>query len=124
MVVVGIGIDIIDNQRFSSVNYKLAKRLLTEDEYSTLLTKKNEKHQIEFFCGHIAAKEAFVKAIGEGFTNLSFADVEIKYTKLGQPYIFLLKDNAKFTNNTILLSISHSNNTTVAVVIIEKMSLN
>ncbi|MGL5043186.1 MAG: holo-ACP synthase [Culicoidibacterales bacterium] len=111
----GIGIDIIDIERISPINIKLAKKVLTSNEYSALEKIENRNRKIEFLGGRIAAKEAFVKALGTGFLGISFTDIEITKNELGAPII----NCDKIMDVNCQLSITHSSLSVVAVVIIE-----
>ncbi len=117
-MIAGIGIDIVDIARLTPLNDNLAKKILKLSEYSALELQKTDIRKIEFFGGRIAAKEAFVKALGTGFRDISFQDIEVLTTELGAPYIVF--HHELYTNQIIHLTITHSATTIVAVVIIEK----
>lgn len=117
-MIAGIGIDIVDIARLTPLNDKLAKKVLKVSEYNELKRQKTNSRKIEFFGGRIAAKEAFVKALGTGFRDISFQDIEVLTTELGAPYIVF--HHELYTNQLFHLSITHSATTIVAVVIIEK----
>lgn len=117
-MIAGIGIDIVDIARLTPLNDKLAKKVLKVSEYKELNRQKTSSRKIEFFGGRIAAKEAFVKALGTGFRDISFQDIEVLATELGAPYIVF--HHKLYKNQLFHLSITHSATTIVAVVIIEK----
>jgi len=127
MSIIGIGVDIVNNNRFKKLikNRNFIKRIFTNYE---LKSSSRLKNKLNYYSKRFAAKEAFSKASGLGITrNLHFKDIEIKKTKKGRPFInlepttkkFLLKKfNVKsFKTN---LSISDEKNYSIAYVIIEK----
>ena len=105
MKIIGIGVDIIDNNRIkkSIKNQNFIKRVYTAKEINTSKTVKN---RVNFYAKRFAAKEAFVKALGSGFrNNLNFKDIEILNDKLGKPYYNL---NKKIQKNLKKFSTSKS----------------
>lgn len=110
----GIGIDIVSNGRFKelpySTNKKFYKKIFAQTEIDYCLKFKNSE---EHFAGKFAIKEAVIKSIKE---QIKFSDILINYSN-SKPQIFL-------TNNLsyqFLVSVSHENLCTVAVVISEKL---
>ncbi|MBD1152382.1 holo-ACP synthase [Pelagibacterales bacterium SAG-MED22] len=85
MKILGIGVDIIENNRIktSIKNNKFKKRVYSSNE---LKLSKNVKNKVAYFSKRFAAKEAFSKALGTGFSeNLNFKDIEIVNDKKGKP---------------------------------------
>ena len=128
MKTVGIGIDIIKNNRVKSIikDNKFINRIFSKKEISDskkILNKKN------FFSKRYAAKESFAKALGTGFrNNLNFKDIEIANDNLGKPYYLinnkikkLIKKNKKVNNFELFLSISDEKDNSVAFTIIQKI---
>ena len=128
MKIVGIGIDIIKNNRVKSIikDNKFINRIFSKKEISDskkILNKKN------FFSKRYAAKESFAKALGTGFrNNLNFKDIEIANDNLGKPYYLinnkikkLIKKNKKVNNFELFLSISDEKDYSVAFTIIQKI---
>ena len=101
----GIGVDICDLRRLTSLD-SLAKKILHEEELKIFCQKKNEKAKREFVGGRFAVKEAFVKAAG----YKSFKEICCLNDENGKPYI---KDEPCH------VSISHENHYAVAFVVIE-----
>src|SRR5699024_9557511 len=117
-MIVGIGIDLIDFEQIHIENQALLKKILTQKEYNKLQELKHLKQKIDFFAGRFAAKEAYVKALGTGFVNIQFQDIEIINDTTGKP---TLKDlRLTSLNHQIHLSISHSKKAATAVVILEQ----
>ena len=128
MKTVGIGIDIIKNNRVKSIikDNRFINRIFSKKEISDskkILNKKN------FFSKRYAAKESFAKALGTGFrNNLNFKDIEIANDNLGKPYYLinnkikkLIKKNKKVNNFELFLSISDEKDYSVAFTIIQKI---
>ncbi len=85
MKVLGIGVDIIDNKRIkeSIKSHKFKNRIYSSKE---LQLSEKTKNKVSFFSKRFAAKEAFSKALGTGFSsNLNFKDIEITNDKKGMP---------------------------------------
>ena len=85
MKILGIGVDIIKNERIRKLikSNKFKSRIYSTKE---LKLSKKTKNKIAFFSKRFAAKEAFSKALGTGFSsNLNFKDIEIINDKKGMP---------------------------------------
>ena len=85
MKILGIGVDIIDNKRIkeSIKSHKFKNRIYSSKE---LQLSEKTKNKVSFFSKRFAAKEAFSKALGTGFSsNLNFKDIEITNDKKGMP---------------------------------------
>ena len=118
----GVGIDLVDIERFS--------KKLDKPEFINLVFTKNEittcrrqKHMAQHFAARFAAKEAYMKAIGTGWSNsANFKEIEVTNDDNGKPGLHLTgKTSAffqenKFTNK--FLSLSHTETTATAIVII------
>ena len=130
MSILGIGVDIVDNNRFKKLarNQNFIKRVFTKNEQ---LNSYKLKNKINFFSKRFAAKEAFSKATGYGISNnLHFNDIEIKNNKKGKPSIKLSKKTSKFLKKKFKvksfktnLSLSDEKNHSIAYVIIERVWL-
>lgn len=117
-MILGIGVDIVDNRRieksYKEDNKSFLLKFLSQQEVTSL---KNEN--ISHIAGLFAVKEASIKAIGQATGNIaSFFDVTLAYkNNMIMPYIHYQKKDlskAKFH-----VSISHEKYYTVAVVICE-----
>ena len=128
MKIVGIGIDIIDNNRIKSLlkNNSFINRTFSKKEISV---SKKILNKTNFFSKRFAAKEAFSKALGTGFrNNLNFNDIEIVNDKLGKPYYLInnkikqiIKKKKKVNKFKLFLSISDEKDYSVAFIIIQKI---
>ena len=127
MSILGIGVDIVDNNRLKKLvkNKNFISRVFTHDEQKNSNKLKNK---INYYSKRFAAKEAFSKATGFGISkNLSFKDIEIKNNKKGKPLIKLnkstltyLKKKLNVKSFKINLSLSDEKIYSIAYVIIEK----
>ena len=127
MSIIGIGVDIVNNNRLKKLvkNRSFIERVFTNHEKKISFTLKNK---INYFSKRFAAKEAFSKATGFGISkNLHFKDIEIKNNKRGKPAINLNKSTALYLKKKFKvksfktnLSISDEKNYSIAYVIIEK----
>jgi len=128
MKILGIGIDIIENNRIknSIKNSNFLKRIYSTKE---LKQSKLSKNKTNFFAKRFAAKEALAKAIGSGFrNNLNFADIEVINDKMGKPYYLennkiknLIKKKFNVKNFECFLSISDEKKYSTAFTIIQKI---
>ena len=113
----GVGTDIIEIERFEKTlqrSPKITEKLFSPKENSYCQSKG--KNKVLHLAGRFAAKEAIVKALGEGFgRTISFLDLEILNNKKGQPIVFFSeKLKKKFPKIKVLISISHSKTVAVA----------
>lgn len=109
----GIGIDIVEINRFSdkpySKNENFYKKIFHESEIKYCL---NNKNSAESFAAKFAIKESVIKSIDH---KIDFLNILTDHSNL-QPTVSI-------TNNfshTFLVSVSHEKNNAVAVVISEK----
>ncbi|MGX7025580.1 holo-ACP synthase [Vagococcus hydrophili] len=116
-MIVGIGIDIVELDRMKEViekNPKFIDRVLTEKERQ-LFDQLGEKRKVEFLGGRFACKEAFSKAFGTGIGKVKLTDVEILKEGNGRPVVV----DSPFEGH-VHVSISHTDQTAVAQIILEK----
>ena len=127
MSIIGIGVDIVNNNRLKKLVKKknFISRIFTNNEQISSIKIKNK---INYFSKRYAAKEAFSKATGFGISkNLNFKDIEIKNNKKGKPSINLSKSTILFLKKKFKvktfktkLSLSDERNYSIAYVVIEK----
>ena len=119
----GIGVDIIEIERIgkSIEQYGDAflSKLFTQNEIAYCKGKKNPA---QHFAARFAAKEAFSKAIATGWSGqFDWKHVEVMNEESGKPIIQLSGALAEVWNDyTIFLSLSHSDTSVVAFVVLEK----
>ncbi len=128
MKILGIGVDIIDNKRIkqSIKNNKFKSRIYSNKE---LKLSQKTKNKVAFFSKRFAAKEAFSKALGTGFSsNLNFKDIEITNDKKGMPryaenkkIIKIVKQKYKIKKFKSFLSISDEKDYSTAFAIIQSI---
>ena len=116
----GIGTDIVEISRIekSLNNPRFLERNFTTKENEYFNSKKLMQQSV---ASCFAAKEAFLKAIGTGFSDVSIKDIEVLHNDMGKPYIVIynrLKDVVG--EGRIHLSMSHSQEYATAVVVIEE----
>ena len=126
MRILGIGVDVVKNNRFKSLknNKSFIKRTFGKNEI--ILFKKNLK-KLNHIAKRFAAKEAFAKAIGTGFRyNLNFKDIEVLNNKIGKPYFLksnkingIIKKKFKVKEYNLFLSISDEKDYSVAFTILQ-----
>ena len=128
MKILGIGVDIIQNNRIknSIKNHKFRDRIYSNNEVKLSASSKNK---IGYFSKRFAAKEAFAKALGTGFrNNLNFKDIEIINDKFGKPYYLktkkitqIIRKEFKVKNFKFFLSISDEKEYSTAFTIIQSI---
>ena len=126
MKILGIGVDIIKNNRIrnSLKNNKFINRIYSAKE---LELSKQTKDKVAFFSKRFAAKEAFSKALGTGFrSGLEFKDIEIINDIDGKPQYVknkkitkIVKKKFKIKNFNSFLSISDEKDYSTAFTIIQ-----
>ncbi len=128
MKILGIGVDIIENNRIkkSIQNNKFKARVYSSNE---LKLSKNVKNKVAYFSKRFAAKEAFSKALGTGFSeNLNFKDIEVVSDKKGKPkyaknkkIIKIVQKKYKIKKFNSFLSISDEKDYSTAFAIIQSV---
>jgi holo-[acyl-carrier protein] synthase len=125
-MIAGTGIDMIEVERVAE---KIGKEkgfrelVFTEKEIAYCEAKTNK---YEHYAARFAAKEAFFKAVGSGWTNgTAFNEIEISNDENGKPSLVLLGATAALFKNrqlgAISVSLSHLKTIASAVVIIETL---
>jgi len=127
MNIIGNGVDIVDNTRIKNAikNKFFVSRIFTVNE---IKKSKNLNNKANYFAKRFAAKEAFVKALGEGFRNdINFSDIDVTNNKKGKPIINIsinikkfLKKKFNLNKFKIFLSLSDEKKYSIAYVIINK----
>jgi holo-[acyl-carrier protein] synthase len=118
----GLGTDLVDIDRMASKIEKEAflKITFTEGEISYC---QGKKYPAQHYAARFAAKEAYMKAIGTGWSKeADFKEIEVINIKSGQPIIKLLGGSLTFFQqsnfNHIFVSLSHTDKIANATVII------
>ncbi len=121
-MIIGIGIDIVELQRFQKrLSPELTQELFLPAEIAYCLT---QHHNEENFAARFAAKEALFKALGAGLEQgLRWHDVEVCKEESGAVRLALkgraaqLAAQLKVTNSHV--SLSHSRQNAIAMVVLE-----
>jgi holo-[acyl-carrier protein] synthase len=124
-MIIGVGIDNVQTKRMKEMLLKWADRVEdrvfdgAELEYSK---SKGETHL--HLAARFAAKEALFKALGKGLSDgMTWNDVTVLNDESGKPYINLRKRAKEIAGemdvSTIHLSLSHTDDCAIAVVILE-----
>lgn len=123
-MIYGTGVDIVEVYRMKDAIGKWGESFLSkiftekEIEYSG-----SRKCSSQHYAARFAAKEAVVKAFGDGAKSpFKWTDIEVLNNKEGKPGIRFYNDALKLKNKkkvgNALISISHSRNYAVANVIL------
>lgn len=130
-MIVGIGVDVVELSRMrrllSRYGSSLLDRLLTTPEKETLSATDahlDKFFHITFVAGRFAAKEAFTKALGTGFSNgIACRDISVLSHPTGAPYIVCTGMARvcleEMDTPTVHVSISHGRETAIAMVVLE-----
>lgn len=123
-MIIGIGTDIIEIKRIEEIITKSKDEFLNrvftqgEIEYSN-----SKKRFIQHFAVRFAAKEAVLKALGIGFREIKWQDIEIINGELGRPQVRLAGRAREIAEEKSIqhwhISLSHSEDKAVAFVIAE-----
>ena len=124
-MIVGIGIDLVECERFLEWSAFKKQRIFTkkELEYADADTANSERHLANFW----AAREAFLKAIGTGFgDSIGFSDVSVTHNAAGRPELVIVGGaraalkSAAGPDARVFLSITDQGDYSAAVVVVEK----
>jgi holo-[acyl-carrier protein] synthase len=125
-MIVGTGVDLIEIERVKRAHLKhgarFLKRLFTPAEAKYCLHKKDPYPSL---AGRFAAKEAVIKAFGQGFGGRwKWVHIEVVRERSGKPTLklsgILEKLRLQRKIKALHLSIAHSKRDAVATVIFEK----
>ena len=126
MKILGIGIDIIQNNRVEKL---VKKKIFVKRTFGKNELKFSSKtiNKTNYYAKRFAAKEAFAKALGIGFRNdLNFKDIEILNDKFGKPYYLIskkisdmIKKKFKVKKFNLFLSISDEKDYSIAFTILQ-----
>lgn len=110
------GIDIIEIEKFTYVlenNNNFITKIFTKNE---LVHFNNINKKYEHLAGKFACKEALIKMFSSYLNiNYKLSDFEILKLASGKPYVNILNTKIKKYETNIDISISHSDNTAIAI---------
>lgn len=121
-MIAGIGVDIVEIARIRALVERHGERFLRR-VFAPLEVQYCQKRHDPSAClaARLAAKEAFVKAIGTGLTGVRFHDVQVEGG--GRPRLLLFGSAAAFAERmgikAVHCSLSHERGHAVAMVIVE-----
>ena len=124
-MIVGTGVDMVEVSRIAGAIERFGERFLarifTADEIRYCDAKRN---RVERYAARFAAKEAASKALGTGMhRGVSWQQIEVRREPGGRPTIFFTgaaaNVAAKLGAARAQLSITHTESTAVAFVILE-----
>ncbi len=124
-MIFGVGIDNIEVERIKKQidgSTKFKEKIFTSKEIEYCESKTN---YAESFAARFAAKEAFLKAIGTGWSDgLQFKDIEILNDFNGRPMVHLYGKAKKIILDNELknihVSLTHLKEIASAIIILEK----
>ena len=126
MKIIGIGVDIIKNNRFHNLilNKKFINKTFGKNE---IKFSKKILNKTNYFAKRFAAKESFAKSIGTGFRDgLKLKDIEVLNDKIGKPFYSKSKKVDKIINKkfkikkyNLFLSISDEKEYSIAFTILQ-----
>lgn len=128
LAICGTGIDIAENARFEKMllqgDTAFFHRVFSPGEREYCDKYRTPRLQAQHYAARFAAKEALVKALGTGFRQMNFHDIEVCNDSLGAPFLEIRGRAAELLKERqacrIHLSLSHSDNYSVAMVVVEK----
>lgn len=122
-MIIGIGLDMIEVERVEEKIRKdngFKEHVFSSEEIDYC---ESNAHPAQHYAARFAAKEAFLKALGKGFTiSYSLNHLAVDHDENGLPYFKLSGEFEKLQTNwtKVHLSMSHLRTVASAVVIIEK----
>jgi holo-[acyl-carrier protein] synthase len=126
-MIIGTGVDIIEIARIARLvrRQPFPAKIYTQDEADACRAEGLSALRMDSrLAGLFAAKEAVMKALGTGWTRgAAFSEISISHTEAGQPQANLTGTTKaiaeKIGVEKIFLSISHTRDHAVAVVVLE-----
>lgn len=96
-MIYGIGTDIVYIPRILRISQKYGEKFLnkvyTKKEIEISKKYNSQEVRAKYFAKRFAAKEAFVKALGTGFSQgIIMKDIEIYSNIRGKPHLTITKD--------------------------------
>lgn len=122
-MILGIGVDMVEIGRIKAslerFGTSFSEKLFTDHEIAYCSSKG---HPAQHYAARFAAKEAFSKAIATGWAGtFQWKDAEVVNDDAGKPSFRLHGPTAEqFGHRSIMLSITHTETTAAAFVIIQE----
>ena len=124
MKIRAIGVDLCEVKRMEKIIDRTGDRFLKKVFTDRERKYCSEKHNYaQCFAARFAAKEAMLKALGTGLRDgIKWKDIEIVNDELGKPsFEFYNLCAEKTAGRHVLLSLSHTDHTALAFVVIESV---
>lgn len=120
-MVVGIGVDVVDIERFRTSLHRtptMRRRLFTDGELAHVAPKADP---VPSLAARFAAREAVMKALGLGLGAFGFHEVWVEVESTGAPWLVLAGRAATLADERGVtgwhLSLSHDGPVAVAMVV-------
>jgi holo-[acyl-carrier protein] synthase len=125
-MILGIGIDHVQTKRIKEMLLKWADRVenrVFDEEELEYSKSRGEAHL--HLAARFAAKEALFKALGKGLSEgMTWTDVKVINDESGKPFIVLKRKAREIADGMgvekIHVSLTHTDDCSIAVVILEK----
>jgi holo-[acyl-carrier protein] synthase len=125
-MIIGVGIDNVQSKRMKEMLLKWADRVedrVFDEEELNYSKSKGETHL--HLAARFAAKEALFKAMGKGLSEgMTWTDVTVLNDEAGKPHVHLRRKAKDIADRmgvaNIHVSLSHTDECAMAVVILEK----
>jgi len=124
-MITGIGIDVVQVKRMERwrADAKLLERYFHPDELAASLARENGAAMA--LAARFAAKEAFGKALGTGFSNIILKDIMVINRESGKPEIVVFGSakNAFESSgaNKVHISLTHERDNAIAMIVLERI---
>jgi len=124
-MIIGIGVDIAETERFEKIytryGDRIANRILSKNE---LIEFDRRNNPASYLATRFAAKEAAAKALGTGFyCGVCYKSIEINNDQSGKPALRFLNAASQLADKkqvgNVFVSISDEKHYVVAMVILE-----
>ena len=118
----GLGTDLVEVGRMA-LKIKKPEFIALTFTKSEISYCKSKKYPPQHFAARFAAKEAYMKAIGSGWSNeANFKEIEVCNNSEGAPIITLYDDTLSYFNHSkfkhIFVSLTHTETMASATIII------
>ncbi len=120
-MIIGIGIDLVEVNRFGEASAAFLKKAFTPEELDSCRRVANAAERL---AGKFAAKEALMKAIGAGIRQeVWFTQIEVVNDETGKPFLNLSGLAGEYCQKLgvrqVHVSISHTREMAIGMVVLE-----
>lgn len=119
MLLMYTGVDIVSISRFDTLSTSpvFLRRCFTASELEYCLSKSSPPQHL---AARFAGKEAVIKALSGFGLTLDYRQIEITNAENGRPQVTYLTEHEEFQNFRTDISLSHSETSAIAFVIVYK----